>query len=304
MALRQTTIGNFTWIDVHKPTDDDIAVLRRDVPIHQLAIDEFVAPTVQSRATQYPDGLFLAIHVPLFNVEERATYPAEVDIILTETYLVTGHADDVYQLDAFFDRVAGGDHTCGGRPIAGPAHLLHAVLDLLITSCFPRLDHITRNIDTIEDGVFHGDEVHMVREISVVKRDILNFRRAVMPQRSVLESLLRKNDRFIPSDLVPYLHDLVDANARLWHILESQKETIESLESTNDTLLSTRLNGQMRILTVFSAILLPAALYATFMGITNMDILRGHPYAGSIHAGLMVALSLATLVLFRIRRWI
>ncbi len=304
MSHRITTTDHVTWIDVHDTDARDLAYLRDTVTIHPLALEEFTTPTVRARATQYDNGIFLSLHIPLYDREERATYGAELDIILTEHHLITGHTKPIYQLDAFFDRFRK-DATLHTNHIGnGPAYLLHAILDILLTSCFKRLEHIGANIDAIERGVFHGDARRMVEEISFVKRDILNFRRAVMPQRSVIESLLRKDPRFIPTDLHPYIHDLSGTNTRIWNMLESYKETIESLEDTNDTLLSHRLNEKMNALTLISAIVLPSTLYASILGINAFVPLQNHPHGFFIHLAIMIGLIIATWIFFRIRRWV
>jgi len=304
MALKTITTDHLTWIDIDQPTAADIAQLRTLIDIHPLAIDEFQTPTVRARATQYHNGIFMAIHIPLFDKEERATYPAELDIILTRTHIVTGHTHEIYQLDAFFDRFAESKELQTKEVGSGPAYLLHAILNLMLNSCFPRLDHITQNIDAIEDGVFHGDSKRMVEEISVVKRDILNFRRTVMPQRSIIESLLHKDATFIPQDLVPYIRDLAGTNTRIWNMLESQKETIESLEDTNDTLLSHALNEKMSALTLVSVITLPATLYASVLGINAFIPLQNHQYGFVIHLSVMLTLVIVTALFFKWRRWI
>jgi magnesium transporter len=74
-----------------------------------------------------------------------------------------------------------------------PTHLLYAVLDILFNSCFPKLNHIAERLDFVESQVFAEKEKEMVLEISVLKRDILNFRRTLKPQRSILESLMSKD---------------------------------------------------------------------------------------------------------------
>lgn len=304
MAIKTITTDHLTWIDVDDITQANITKLKTLVQIHPLAIEEFATPTLRARATQYHNGIFLAIHIPLFDRKEQATYSAELDIILTDTHIVTGHKDDIYQLDAFFDRFSK-DTTLQTKHLGdGPAYLLHAILDTMLNSCFGRLEHIDKNIDEIESGVFHGNEKQMVEKISFVKRDILNFRRAMMPQRSIIESLFKKDARFIPDDLYPYLHDLAGVNTRLWNILESYKETIESLEDTNDALLSHKLNEKMRVLTIFSVLILPSTLYSSVLGINAMIPLEHHPHGFWIHLSIILTLAIVTATFFKLRRWI
>ncbi|EKE15969.1 MAG: hypothetical protein ACD_11C00061G0003, partial [uncultured bacterium] len=152
--------------------------------------------------------------------------------------------------------------------------------------------------------VFNGKEKEMVFEISVVKRDILNFRRTLKPQRSVLESLLQKDGLFIPEDTKPYFSDLIGTNIRLWNSLESNKETIESLEETNNSLLSNKLNITMKVLTIFSAVMLPMTVYSNILAM-SADIPFGkNPHAFAIHVSIMLFLSLLTISAFKTKKWL
>ena len=181
---------------------------------------------------------------------------------------------------------------------------MYAIMKLLLDSCFPRLDHIHKKLLDIEEQVFNGKEKEMVYEISVVKRDILNFRRTLKPQRHLVESLLQMNATLIPDDLKPYLQDLIGTNIRLWNALESNKETIESMEETNNSLLSNKLDLTMKILTIFSAVMLPMTVYSNILAM-SADIPFGkNPHAFAIHVSIMLFISLFTIVLFRYRKWL
>ena len=104
-----------------------------------------------------------------------------------------------------------------------PTHLLYATLEILFNSCFPKLNHISEKLDFIEAQVFAEKEKEMVLEISVLKRDILNFRRTLKPQRSIIESLLAKDHPYVSEDLKMYFQDLIGTNIRIWNILESKQ---------------------------------------------------------------------------------
>jgi len=183
-------------------------------------------------------------------------------------------------------------------------HLLHDIIEVLLDSCFPRLNHIGQKLDYIETQVFADKEKEMVFEISVLKRDILNFRRTLKPQRSILESIVQKNHPFIPTDIKIYFQDLIGTNIRLWNILESQKETIEALEATNNSLLSNKLDLTMKVLTIFSAILLPMTVYSNMLAMSATIPFSGSPHAFWIHAGFMAIISLTTITIFKIKQWL
>jgi magnesium transporter len=302
--MKTTSYKNITWIDFEKPGKESTYYLQENFNIHPLAIEEFVTPTIRPKATEYPNCIFLTVHIPLFDAAERTTYPGELDIVLTKEHLVTGHKQNIYQLTEFFRKLENSDGKKRIYMNETPAHLLYHILEMLIESCFPRLDHIHKNIDVIEDHVFNGDGKEMVQEISIAKRDILNFRRTLKPQRSILESLAKMETRFIPKELKAYYQDLIGTNIRLWSSLESAKETIESLEDTNNSLLSNKLNLTMKVLTIFSAIMLPMTVYSNILAM-SADIPFGkHPFGFWIHMGIMFFLSLFTITIFKLRKWL
>ena len=302
--MKTITFGGLSWLDFENPDENSVKYIQENFSIHPLAIEEFITPTIRPKATEYQNCIFLTIHIPLFDVKERTTYPGELDIAITGNTLITGHRHKICQLTDFFEKL----HRSKGQQRVymskTPAHLLYHLLEILIESCFPRLDHIHKNIDDIERHVFNGDEKEMVREISIAKRDILNFRRALKPQRSILESLAQMETRFIPRELKPYYQDLIGTNIRLWSSLESAKETIESLEETNNSLLSNKLNMTMRVLTIFSAVMLPMTVYSNILAMSADIPFGNNPYGFWIHIGIMFIISLFTIIMFKLKKWL
>jgi magnesium transporter len=302
--MKSVKFKRITWIDFEDPSADDIVYLQENFDIHPLAIEEFTTPTFRPKATQYHNCLFLTIHLPLFDTESRTTYPEELDIIITRENLITGHQKSIYQLSDFFETL---EKSEGKRRIymdKTPAHLLYQLLEILLESCFPKLDHMTRNLDEIEKNVFAGKEKDMVFEISVVKRDILNFRRTLKPQRSILESIVQKDSHLVEPELKPYYQDLIGTNIRIWNSLESNKETIESLEETNNSLLSNKLDMTMKILTIFSAVLLPMTVYSNILAM-SADIPFGkNPFGFWIHMAILAFIGLITIALFKTKKWL
>lgn len=293
-----------TWIDVSDPNEADITHLQENFNIHPVAIEEFSTPTYQPKAIGFDNCLFLSVHIPLFDTENRTTYPGEVDIILTDTHLITGHKSDIFQIHDFFSALEKNEGKQRLYMSDTPAHLMYHLVETLFSSCFPRLDHIAKNLDLIEDNVFNGKEKEMVFEISVVKRDILNFRRTLKPQRSIIESLFQKQSPFIPESLKVYFQDLIGTNIRLWNILENNKEIIESLEATNNSLLSNKLDLTMKVLTIFSAIMLPMTVYSNILAMSANIPFAHNPYAFWIHVSIMLCISLLTIIIFRTKKWL
>ena len=93
-------------------------------------------------------------------------------------------------------------------------------------------------LEHIEDDIFEGRSREVVRDISNVKQEIINFRKIVRPQRAALRDLERTKQRYVAEDLEVYFDDINDASERIWDILENYKEVVEALEATNESVLS------------------------------------------------------------------
>ena len=185
--MKSISFKNTTWIDFDSPSADDVLYLQENFNIHPIAIEEFITPTIRPRATRYNNCVFLTIHIPLYDVKARATYPCELDIVITRDHLITGHDKSIYQLEDFFHDLQESE---GKRRLymdKSPAHLLYHILELLLESCFPRLDHIHEHLMEVETSVFNGEEKEMVRKI------IIKNKKEMVPDFLVIEAPLHCN---------------------------------------------------------------------------------------------------------------
>ena len=302
--MREVKSDKFSWIDIKEPNADDALKIQKKFALHPLVVEEFSTPTLRPKASEYGNCLYLAIHVPLFDIGNKTTYPGEIDIVICENALITAHDTDIYQLTEFFNELKISQKKREQYMSQSPGKLLHFIMEMLLESCFPKLDHISKKLDHIEEEIFVGHEKDMVFEISVAKRDILNFRRTMKPQKTVFESLATKNYALIENELRPYYQDLIGTNIRIWNNLESAKETVESLEATNNSLLSNKLDMTMKVLTIFSAIMLPLTVYSSIMSMSVNIPLHTSPLAFWIHAGTMLIIAAITFVIFKLKKWL
>lgn len=301
--MQEIKTEKFSWIDFAEPNADDILKIQKRFNLHPLVVEEFSTPTLRPKAAEYDNCVYLAIHIPLYDSENKTTYPGELDIVICENTLITSHDVEIYQLNDFFNALKKSKKKREIYMQQSPGALLRYILEMLLESCFPRLDHISKKLDFVEKEIFAQHEKEMVFEISLVKRDILNFRRTMKPQRSVFESLTQEH-KYIEKELRPYFQDLIGTNIRIWNMLESAKETIESLEATNNSLLSNQLDMTMKVLTIFSAILLPLTVYSNIMSMSINIPFHTSPQAFWFHVSIMLGLAVFTFIIFKLKKWL
>jgi magnesium transporter len=159
-------------------------------------------------------------------------------------------------------------------------------------------------LERIEEEIFVGNSAEVVRDISNVKQEIINFRKIVRPQRAALRDLERTKARYIAEDLDIYFEDIQDASERVWDMLENYKEVVEGLEGTNESALAHRTNETFRLLTAISVIILPLTLIASIWGM-NVHV-PGEQTAGGFWAIMiaMVVILVAMVLFFRRRGWL
>ena len=133
------------------------------------------------------------------------------------------------------------------------------------------LRKIGNKLDALEDDIFDGRSEEVVRDISNVKQEIINFRKVIRPQRPVLRDLEKVKQRYLATDLdlEIYFDDIVDAHERIWDMLENYKEVAEALAETNESVISHRVNDILRVLTSISVIVLPLTLIASIWGMNS-----------------------------------
>ena len=302
--IAELNAQGLTWVHVNAP-DQEIAIeLAERFGWHPLDVEDILSKRQRPKVDDYPDYLFAVLHFPWYDSSVQRLNAAELDIVLGPDYLVTMPNVPLLPVDRLFNRCAEDEGFRDELFAKGSGRLLYEVLDDLFDYCFPILDKIGFKLDSLEDDVFEGRSEEVVRDISNVKQEIISYRKIMKPQRPTLRVLERKVERFLPEDLELYFDDIVDASERIWDVLDNYKEVVEALEDTNESVIAHRHNDVLRVLTVFSVILLPLTLIASVFGMNVVYPGEGTHAAFWVIIALMVLTIFAMLGFFRWKRWL
>jgi magnesium transporter len=294
------------WVNIERPTPLETAWLEEHFDFHALDLEDVLSRNQRPKIDEYPDYLFIVLHFPVFDRTVGRLNAGELDIFVGPGYLVTIPNQPLQPVEYLFDRCRQKEEMREQLFSRGSGYLLYRIVDDSFDYCFPMLRKIGNKLDALEEEIFEGRGEEVVRDISNVKQEIINFRKVVRPQRPVLRDLENLKQRFLAPDmdLEIYFDDVVDAHERIWDMLENDKEVVEALEDTNESVLSHRVNDVLRVLTAFSVVILPLTLIASLWG---MNV--GVPGEGdetafwAILAGMGVLL-VSMLTYFRRRGWL
>ncbi len=297
-SLLDADDGARAWIDLVRPTPDELAAIAEVLGLHPLIVEDIEGRNLRARLQQF-DGL---IHIVLFALEfvgEAAT--TEVDIVLGERFLLTAH-------EPTWDPMASpmlrrGPAIPLGR---GPDYLLYALADAIVDGYFPVLDHLADEIDQLQDDVMEGASSWTLRRLFVLKRELIDLRRVISPAREVFNQLTNRDLGIVARPHIVYLRDIYDHLIRVTDELDNFRELVSG---TLDVYLSTvnnNLSAIMKRLTGVTVILAGVGAVAGIFGMSE----AGAAFAGSEAAGFwgvaLVTVALAALAAIVLRRidWI
>jgi magnesium transporter len=304
--IAEVAAGGLTWINLERPDPEAVNELRERFGWHPLDVEDVLSKRQRPKVDDYAEEgyLFGVLHFPAYDKSVQRLNAAELDFFLGPDYLVTIPNVELLPLTRLFRRCEEDERFREELFAKSSGRLLYEVLDDLYDYCFPILDKIGHKLDTIEDDIDELRSEEIVRDISKAKQEIISYRKIVKPQRPALRLLERHIERFLPENLELYFDDLVDASERIWDQLDNFKEVVEALEDTNESVISHRQNDVLRILTVFSVILLPLTLIS---GIFGMNVLFPGEHTHEafwVIAGLMITVIAGMIGFFKYKRWL
>lgn len=307
MATHHVTGDRITWVNITDTTIHDVAWLRRNYPFfHPLHLEDMVSHIERPKLDDEGDYLFVVMHFPLWDPITRLSRASEVDFFVGRNIIVTVHDGVLKPLNTLFSTLSA--NTDERRNVLGKSagHAFYVMVDKLVDYIFPILYKVESNIRTLEERIFDEESgAEIIRDIALVRRDAIALRHIVRQQIPILEALERTNTPIIHEELDEYFGDLLDHIQRARDIIDEDAEIITGISDTADTLISHRLNNIIRILTVFSVIMLPLTFISSVFGM-NVDFPfdENHPDSFLIISGIMLVITVVMLVYFRSRRWL
>jgi magnesium transporter len=301
------TAEGLRWVNIENPTPLDCAWLEEQFGFHALDLEDVLSRNQRPKIDEYPEYLFIVLHFPVFDRAVGRLNAGELDIFVGQNFLVTIPNQPLQPVQYLFERCRQKEELREQHFSNGSGYLLYRIVDDSFDYCFPMLRKIGNKLDAVEDQIFSGRSEEVVRDISNVKQEIINFRKVVRPQRTVLRDLENAKQPFLApteGELEVYFDDIADAHERIWDMLENYKEVVEALEDTNESVISHRVNDILRFLTAISVIVLPLTLIASIWGMNVGVPGEGDSEDFYVVVGAMLVLLVGMVAFFRRRGWL
>ncbi|MEE8470387.1 MAG: magnesium/cobalt transporter CorA [Dehalococcoidia bacterium] len=303
-SIKSVVWQKLTWVNIEEPTELETKYLAEHYPFHTLDLDDCLSRIQLPKIDEYEDYLFMVFHLPVFNPQARVTTPSQVSIFVGEDYVITLHQGDLKPLVSLFKSCQTNEKVRAESMGRSPGYLLYLILDRLVNYCFPILDKIGDHIEEVEEHIFGESPRGTVRDVAILRRDIISFRRIIKPQTEAAELLERKEWPILKEDPDVYFGDIADHLRKIRDTLEDYKEVVEGLTDTNNTLTSFRTNEVIRVLTIFTTTMLPLTLVASIYGMNIRLPLAESSLSFPVTVVVMVCIIIGMMAFFRARHWI
>jgi magnesium transporter len=271
-----------TWIDVVRPTEDDLASLKKTFGLKPITIEELEMPSSRARVEVNDDYIFFIYYLPLYDTSDEASIRGEIDFLVNKNTVVTIHYEHLENVIGNFDI----------DEYKTAIELLFHLVEHLIIFEERQLRHIREKVEHIGHDIFKNQERGILERIIALKRDISEYRLSVRLQEPVLHSLLQKGTRFWGASADVYLNELIGEQTKVINQIQDYRETIADFEETNNQLMNIKINETIKRLTSLSLIAFPAMLFEELfmMNVRNTPLVN-LPYSFWIVTGIMVILT-------------
>lgn len=298
--MRRLRVGKTKWVSLVNPMPETIARLGKDFPkIHPLVLEEITTPTIRARVENYDHHLYVVLRFPFLDEKTNRVIAQEIDFIVIKDALITVQYDEIPDIERIWRDCEKGMETHAHHHKT-PIHLLYDILQRLFARSLGELDKLQTQIESIEEEIFAGREKEIFEDISILKRNVFDFRRAIKPHHLTLESLVVYGVKLYGEEVRPFLMDLIGDYNKTWDLIENHKETLDALYETNSALLASKTNESVRVFTIIAFISFIPAAIANIYGMNIALPFSDQKNAFWIVTGLMIGL---TVVVWAILKW-
>ena len=298
---------NVVWVDLEAIEPDDIkqaeSILLKIFKFHYLTVEDCLETRNQPKVESFPDYIYFIMHGVKNETNSANFVTRELDGYLGDNFVVTFHNEQFRSIENVKRQI----HSTPFAFQRGAPYLLHQILDQLVDLYMPVVDDFDMTINQLEDRVFmmkRGSNL-ILEEIMDLRRAVARLKRISTRQLDVLYRISHGEFPQIPENILPFYRDVHDHLLRISDLSENYRDLVGGLFDIHFAVTASKTNDVMKVLAVFSAIMLPLSLIAGIYGMNFDNIPELHsPYGYYATLTLMFVIGIGLLVYFWHKGWI
>lgn len=263
--------NNVVWVDFLGESDEQIEqaknVLLYTFKFHHLTVEDCLETRNQPKVEAFPDYIYFILHGVKNETNSANFVTKELDGYLGDNFVVTFHNERFRTIKKVKQQIRSTPFACQ----RGAAYLLHQILDLLVDYYMPVVDDFDEAINDLEDRVFKMKKGNnnILEEIMDLRRSVARLKRISARQLDVLYRISHGEFPQIPENVLPFYRDVHDHLLRISDLSENYRDLVAGLFDIHFSVVANRTNDVMKVMTIFSSIMLPLSLIAGIYGMNT-----------------------------------
>ncbi len=302
--ISKYTYKGLVWVDLESPTENELLHIMEEYSIPILVTEELHNRSPQSRVDLFPNFIYLILHFPRISHSGDKGVEQEIDFIVGNKFIITTHYEFIesvhefsktFEVDAILEKRIDVDH-------AGFL-FYHLIKTLYIHSRY-ELNELNILLQDTERKIFEGKERDMVVTISNINRMLIDFRQALRFHKEALDTFEMAAKKFFGEKFGYYLSSIISEYTKTQDILDSHKEILNDLRDTNDSLLASKSNETIKMLTVITFLTSPVVLISSIFVMNTDFVLIRTPLEFYIVLGAMIVTSILAFMYLKYKKWL
>ncbi len=304
--IHKYTYKDLTWVDLESPTPEEVKSIIGEYAIHPEVAHELLTPSVRQRIEAFPNYLFIILNFPaIHRNRDKDLKSQEVDFIVGKDVIITTRYDIVdplhkfsriFEVNSVLDKSNLGDHA---------GYIFYYMLMRIYQSLSDETYAIRDTLDSIESGIFKGEERKMLTLLSQTSRDIIDFKQALVHHKEILTALQEHSKELFGKSYATSVTNLINEFSKISYSVDSLKDILIELRETNNSLLTTKQNEIVKNFTILAFLTFPITLIVTILAINAQDNPLTHiQYHFWSIVAVVILLTLAMFTYFRKKKWL
>ena len=292
--------GEFVWLGLKEPTDDELHRVGDMFGLHALALEDALNAHQRPKLEDYDGSLFIVLRTARYDDAKEEVEFGEIHLFIGSGYVIAVRHGEASELGPARKRLE-------ERPdllVSGPAAVVWAIVDKVVDDYAPVVAGIEHDIEEVEEDIF-GNQADATQRIYFLKREVIEFHRAVAPLLGPLEGLEHGARVEVSDELRRYFRDVHDHARRIDDQVMGQRELLTSILEANLALLGVQQNAVIRAISAWVAILGVPTFLASVWGM-NFDhmpeLAEGWGYPAAL--GLMAVAVVGLYAFFKRIDWL
>ncbi len=274
------TYRGVVWIDLERPTEDEVSSLVKRYGLHPLVGEELKMSTSLAKVEFYDEYFLAVLTLPIRerNGDTNEIVEREIDFVVGKNFLITSRTETIEQLEYFGKIFEANTILNKDEKIEHAGYLFYYMVKKIYAGMIEDLENIKDSITGAEKHIFKGDERDMVEVLSSLSRELIDFKQTARAHRDIWEKMVENVDKTIfGGSFSSYMRDVRDQFNIIHEFIGNARELLNDLRETNDSLLNTKQNDIIKLLTIITFICYPATIIAAIFTIPaqNVPIIGG-----------------------------